>query len=99
MVIDRLCANVEPAMKEAIDPPAAGGAFERVQQQLEPLTSQPIGIGLDVPVWLERLEDEVDQVRQESASGDHATQRGLAAGVSLSFAELERQLTEWEKPL
>src|SRR5439155_16956092 len=51
-VIDRLCACVEPAMREASEPPVGGGAVARLEQQLETLTQQPTGIGLDVPEWL-----------------------------------------------
>jgi hypothetical protein len=99
LVIDRLCAGVEPAMREAADPPGEGGAFARLEQQLHALTDKPIGIGLDVPEWLERLEDEVDEVRQRKADGEKPLPRGLAAGVSLSFADLQRQLAEWDKPI
>jgi hypothetical protein len=99
LVIDRLCASVEPAMREAMNPPEVGGAFDRLEQQLEVLTQTPIGIGLDVPEWLERLEDEAEAVRQQGLSGERPAARGLAVGVSLSFAELQRQLAEWEKPL
>ena len=38
LVTDRLCACVEPAMREAADPPVGGGAFARLEQQLETLT-------------------------------------------------------------
>jgi hypothetical protein len=99
LVVDRLCACVEPAMREAANPPEVGGAFERMEQQLEVLTQTPIGIGLDVPEWLERLEDEAEAVRQQSINGERPAPRGLASGVSLSFAELQRQLAEWDKPL
>ncbi len=99
LVIDRLCATVEPAMREAVNPPAQDGAFVRLEQQLESLTRQPIGIGLDVPEWLERLEDEVERVRQEGMSADQAHASGLASGVSLSFIDLQVQLANWEKPL
>jgi hypothetical protein len=97
LMIDRLCSAVEPAMREALNPPAEGGAFGRLEQQLEALTRQPIGIGLEVPEWLERLEDEVERVRQEG--GDNHRAAGLAVGVSLSFTDLQNQLADWDKPL
>jgi hypothetical protein len=99
LVIDRLCAGVLPAIQEAAKPPKERTAFARLEEQLHALTDKPIGIGLDAPEWLERLEDEVKEVRQRKADGERPPRRGLAPGVSLSFAELERQLAEWDKPI
>jgi hypothetical protein len=99
LVIDRLCALVEPAMHEAPNPPPEGGAFARLERQLPLLADQPLGIGLDAPAWLERLQDEVERVQEEEAGGERPVGRGLAPGIKLTFAELQRQLAEWEKPL
>ncbi|HEV3145497.1 MAG TPA: hypothetical protein VGZ47_16510, partial [Gemmataceae bacterium] len=99
LVIDRLCALVEPAMHEAPNAPLELGAFTRLERQLPLLADQPLGIGLDAPAWLERLQDEVERVREEEAGGDRPPARGLAPGIKLSYAELQRQLAEWEKPL
>ena len=63
LLIDRICALVEPAMTEArTHVPAA--AFAELEGLLDELTAEPTGVGLDVPVWLERLEVEVDRERQ-----------------------------------
>jgi hypothetical protein len=99
LVIDRICALVEPAMHEAPDPPLELGAFLRLERQLPLLADQPLGIGLDAPAWIERLQDEVERVREEEAGGDQPIARGLAPGIKLSYAELQRQLADWEKPL
>ncbi len=99
LVIDRLCSLVEPAMRQAADPPNEGGAFGRLEDQLHLLTDRPIGIGLDAPEWLEKLEDEVEAVRKRMAQGDRPPKRGLAPGVVLNFDDLQRQLTDWDKPL
>ena len=66
---------------------------------LEVRTLLSNGIGLEPPHWLEQLEDEVQRVREQWASGERPPRRGLAPGVSLTFADLERQLDEWERPL
>lgn len=99
LLIDRLCAAVEPAMREAANPPAAGGAFARLTAQLPALTNTPIGIGLDPPDWLQRLEDEVADVRDLMLTGEHPSPRGLAPGAKLTFADLQRQLELWDKPV
>ncbi|MEE3218961.1 MAG: hypothetical protein VX257_01800, partial [Planctomycetota bacterium] len=63
LLIDRICALVEPAMTEArTHVPTA--AFAELEGLLDELTAEPTGVGLDVPVWLERLEVEVDRERQ-----------------------------------
>jgi len=59
MVIDRIRALVAPAMKEA----ERGGPaprFESLEQETELLMQQPGGAGLDLPIWLGALEDEVE---------------------------------------
>jgi len=63
------------------------------------LTEKPIGVGLEPPAWLRRLDDEVQIVRHQRANGAPPSKRGLAAGVSLPFAELQRQLDDWERGL
>jgi hypothetical protein len=98
LVIDRLCSFVEPAMREAAQAPPHP-ALAKLEDQLRVLTERPIGIGLDPPVWLERLQEEVERVREQKAGGEPPAPRGLAPGVSLSHAELERQLADWEQPL
>ncbi len=99
LIIERLCASVEPAIREAADLPTDAGAFPSLEEQLHALTDKPIGIGLDAPEWLERLEDEVEDARRRKADGEHALQRGLAPGVTLTFADLQRQLAEWDKSI
>jgi len=98
LVIDRLCSFIEPAMREAADPPRMG-AFARMEMQLLTLTEKPLGIGLEPPDWLQRVEDEVHRVRDQWASGERPPRRGLAPGVTLPYAELERQLDDWERSL
>jgi hypothetical protein len=99
LAIDRLCALVEPAMREAAAPPENSGAFAKLQAQLPALTQTPIGIGLDPPDWLQRLDEEIADVRDLLQTGERTTERGLAPGAHLSYADLQRQLEEWDKPI
>ena len=99
LALDRLCAVIEPAMREARQS-GEFPAFARLQKELQTLTATPTGVGLDVPHWLRRLELEVQQVRAA-----HTTIAVLAEGFLrvpkhlLSIEELKRQVDEWEKPL
>jgi hypothetical protein len=67
LALDRLCALIEPAIAEARRP-GSRRAFTRLQKELEPLTENPTGVGLDVPHWLRRLHEEVERVRVAQTS-------------------------------
>ena len=61
LVLDRLCALIEPALEHAQESlgtrrgqPAGG--------RLEPFATTPSGVGLDVPAWLVRLQNELERV-------------------------------------
>ncbi|HKA07589.1 MAG TPA: hypothetical protein VKD71_10050 [Gemmataceae bacterium] len=95
LALDRLCALVGPAATEARTGAGdAGDAYRRLSEQLRPLADNPIGVGLDVPQWLRKLRDEVDRVREAATIPPKP-----AEPVRLTFAELQRQLEEWEEPL
>jgi hypothetical protein len=51
-------------------------------------------VGLDVPQWLRKLRDEVDRVSESVTIPPRP-----AEPVRLTFAELQRQLNEWDEPL
>lgn len=82
---------------QAEDNPSFGGLLAAIQ----PLADHPSGVGLDVPAWLRRLEDELRKVRSADVDGDGepAEQYPFPAAVGLEFPDLQRQLKDWEKPL
>ncbi|HWG44586.1 MAG TPA: hypothetical protein VN688_17550 [Gemmataceae bacterium] len=98
LALDRLCALIEPAMREARqegDRPS----FIRLQRELRVYTATPMGVGLDVPYWLRRLEMEVHRVQ--------ATRTTIAVLAEnffrvprrpLSWDELQGQLGDWDRP-
>ncbi|MDB5305993.1 MAG: hypothetical protein JWO38_195 [Gemmataceae bacterium] len=95
--IDRAAAQVGPAAGAARagrgeeDP-----AFIRLLVAMSPLGETVSGVGLEVPVWVRRLEDALRQTTEpDEPDADEAF--GRVAG--LDFAELKRQLQEWDKPL
>ncbi len=97
LALDRLCALIEPAMREARE--VGGGAFARLRAEVRAFTETPAGVGLDVPAWLRRLELEVHRVQAA-----HTTIASLAEGFfriprrPLTYEELQRQLGEWGRP-
>ncbi|MFO0929021.1 MAG: hypothetical protein U0736_18700 [Gemmataceae bacterium] len=98
LALDRLCALIEPSLREARQTAAEAErpAFRRLQAELQTYTATPTGVGLDVPAWLRRLEGEVHRVQ---ASRNTVTQ--LAESFfriprrTISHDELQRQLREW----
>ncbi len=95
LALDRLCALVEPSMREARA--EAAGSFERLQGELGPLAATPTGAGLDVPAWLRRLEAEVQRAR--AATGAVfvlAESLFRVSQVSVTYDEVRRQVQGWE---
>ncbi len=91
LAIDRVRALVKPAMD------AAGSSdrtpFAALEEEIESLSREPAGAGLDVPDWLSALEDEVSMVRcakRHRETGDDALRR--IEQVRLGWEELQEQL-------
>jgi hypothetical protein len=101
LALDRLCALIEPCLNEArtVEEEAARPAFRRLQEELRHYTASPSGVGLDVPGWLRRVENErtKTQLGRKGKSGAGETVQRIAAR-DLSHDEVERQLIDWERP-
>jgi hypothetical protein len=66
LVTDRLCARLRPAGDAArAGADESDGAFVRLAQEIESFAATPMGVGLDVPPWLRRLEAEADRLRHD----------------------------------
>jgi hypothetical protein len=101
--IDRAAARIAPAAAAARD---GGGednpAFRGLVNAIAPLAASPTGVGLDVPAWLRRLEDELRKVRADVPDPDEDDDREpdpLPPHTPLDFDLLRRQLADWDKPL
>jgi hypothetical protein len=98
LALDRLCALIEPAMVEARRP-GDRPALARLRTELKACTETPTGVGLDVPFWLRRLEAEVQRVQARSAAVVAlAEQFFRVPRRPLSRDEVQRQLSDWERP-
>jgi hypothetical protein len=97
LVLDRLCALIEPALENA---PAelASDAVSPLEKELEPFASTPSGVGLDVPGWLVRLQNELERVQTtQSDLGNLAETMFHVPKVATPFEALLVQLSDWEK--
>jgi hypothetical protein len=96
MALDRLCALVEPAMEDAknfldTDKPSP------LEEELEPFAERPSGVGLDMPPWIQRLEDELDRVKtSKSALANLAENLFQVPKADLDFAMLADQFKDLE---
>jgi hypothetical protein len=94
MTIDRMRALVGPAMRDA-ETNRESRSFELLQQEAELLTRHPTGVGLDVPAWLDALEEEVEQLAKRRASSEIDPQSLMTISiVPLSPDELNEQLNK-----
>jgi hypothetical protein len=97
--LDRLCALIEPSVTEA-GQPGEHPAFTRLRAAIQPLAADPLGVGLDAPPWLRRLESETQRVQaSRSAVVVLAEELFRVRKRMISQDELQRQMSEWEKPL
>jgi hypothetical protein len=98
LALDRLCALVEPAMEQASQE-GKKRAFAALQRELKPFVASPTGVGLDVPAWLRRMEEEVRRVHGSQTSLAIEAQKSLSVPrKDLSLQEIREQLEDWEKP-
>jgi hypothetical protein len=92
MTIDRMRALIGPAMRDA-EANRESHSFELLEQEAELLTRQPTGVGLDVPAWLDALEEEVEELAKRRSSSEIDPQSLMTiAIVPLSVDDLSEQL-------
>lgn len=99
LVIDRVRMLVRPAMQEA----RSRGpylALTALEEELSELAEQPTGSGLDVPEWLETLEDETEQQtlhdNEDTAMVDLLEQ---LPARRLTWEEIHEQLANFARDL
>jgi hypothetical protein len=84
LTIDRLRALVRPAI-EALGDSREAPAFRRLEEGVTELTEEPAGAGLEVPAWLEALEEEA---RQTLSDGPEADTESLDPYLRIPQAQL-----------
>jgi hypothetical protein len=99
LALDRLCALIEPAMREGTALEGERPSFVRLQRELEVYTAAPTGVGLDVPYWLRRLEMEVHRVQAARTTIAVLAENFFRVPRRpLSGDDLQRQLGDWDRP-
>ncbi|MFO0937207.1 MAG: hypothetical protein U0798_11915 [Gemmataceae bacterium] len=104
--IDRAVARIShatAAAREGRD--ESNPAFVALLEAVKPLAEIPTGVGLDVPVWLRRLEEEHRKeqgVGTESPLDDEAESDTVDPAppvIKINFENIIRQLKMWNKPI
>ncbi len=97
LMLDRLCALIEPALDHARST-LGQDDVSPLEKELQPLATTPSGVGLDVPPWLVRLQNELERVRtSQSDLGNLAETMFQVPKAALAFEPLVQQLGDWEK--
>ena len=104
--IDRAVARVAHAAAAAREGrPEDNPAFTVLLEAVRPLAESPTGVGLDVPAWLRRLEDEHRKVQgtgSDSPLDDEAESEIVDPApppMAVDFDEIIRQLENWDESL
>ena len=98
LAIDRLRAMVEPAIEEM----RRGGAapvFELLESECANWSHEPTGAGLDIPPWINALEEEVERINEahEILANDDWNLGRFLPFTPLSVTEIHNQLDQWSR--
>jgi hypothetical protein len=98
LVLDRLCALIEPAYDAARDG-SGDGLLQQLEEGLRPCLATPVGAGFDVPPWLRRLEGELRRVQlRRTAIANLAENLLQVPRVVMPLEDVQRQLEDWPQP-
>ncbi|MCR9291809.1 MAG: hypothetical protein NXI32_03760 [bacterium] len=70
MTVDRMRALVGPAIRQ-FRSEGHSDAFDLLIEECKLMMEQPTGVGLDIPLWLSGLEEEVDHVLESQRGFSH----------------------------
>jgi len=74
----------------------AGLHFAELQRQIDTLTANPTGTGIDLPEWLTRLEQEVQHVRSMQTEDPFLAEGFVEMPqIKLSLEDVQRQIQNW----
>lgn len=97
LVLDRLCALIEPALEHA-EQALGSDEVSPLEKELAPIATTPSGVGLDIPAWLLRLQTELERVRTSQSDLSHLAETMFhVPNTPLAFTPLVEQLRDWEK--
>ncbi|MEM6690105.1 MAG: hypothetical protein AAF664_11800 [Planctomycetota bacterium] len=81
MTVDRMRSLVAPAMRDVEKGLSESASFELLQQEAALLCRSPSGVGLEVPDWLETLQEEVARLTRRRTSSEMDPQSLLTIAI------------------
>ena len=100
MTVDRMKALVGPAVRHFRVTGQASSSFEVLIDECKLMMEQPTGVGLDVPQWLNSLEEEVDRVLEFHRGFQQRPQYHSAVDYRyISSEQITDQLTSASKQI
>ena len=105
--VDQACARVPRAAAARRDgQPEDNTAFQGLLAAIRPLAESPVGVGLDVPAWVRRLEDELRKVKlmDPDDEADEPTpstndEYPLPPHAGIDLDDFRRQIRDWDSPI
>jgi len=98
LTLDKILALVQPVMSEARLPSEEQRSFQWMEREIHEYLKNSSGSGVDVPVWLQALENEVEHA-ELLAPGEGPRREKLSPVpfIPVPLADFIRQLKDWEK--
>ncbi|MEZ6094070.1 MAG: hypothetical protein R3C03_07490 [Pirellulaceae bacterium] len=97
MLIDRLVAMVPEAMQEP-DSAESRETFDMLKFECDTMSRMSAGVGIDVPDWLQALEEEIDkQTMPERFQYDPANPKPLIQALGMDLEQLIEQVESFPK--
>lgn len=99
LAVNHMLAQIRPACEDADAGRQDSPSFQAMQSAVEEYLKTTSGSGLDVPVWLKTLEEELQHVHEsgDAPIPDVEPQLRLPA-PTLSLKDLRQQLKGWKQP-
>lgn len=96
--LDKILALVQPVMAEARLPADQQKSFPWLEKEIQEYIKSTSGSGVDVPVWLQALENEVEHAEYLSpVEGGRREKLSPVPFIPVSLPDFMRQLKDWEK--
>jgi len=99
LAINRMVALVKQIMTESDDTEARRHMFDDLRVQIENYQDGTHGTGLEVPEWLQMLEQEVRQFEFPEQTMHDPYGKELITPVTVNLREMRRQLRIWDDPV
>ncbi len=99
LAVNHMLARIRPACEDADLGRGNSPSFLALQAGVEEYLRTTSGSGLDVPVWLKTLEDELNRVHESGDQPNPDSEPQLRLPVtSITLKDIRQQLKQWKEP-